>query len=254
MNLSINEFSKRTGLPPSKLRFYDKKRLLVPFVRLENGYRAYAFDQIYQAKMIDSLRQAGISIQDIKQYFTVNDQEKKKILDRWREDLNKRTEVLLAAQKFIGGINVENPQQTLLLSNWETEKYFVWQRVHSQRQPNPFQKHFTTAKSQLEKLGVTCSEQVYVKTEMITEDKIIGEIGFEVLNNSLTGDHKDFRIEKVSPTLFAVLQDCRPEDALFCFSYIQVIIRYGFQPIGSKLERYSNIDASTFDYLIPVVK
>ncbi|WP_243356417.1 MerR family transcriptional regulator [Bacillus litorisediminis] len=64
MLFTIQEFSKKTGLPPSKLRFYDKKGVLMPSTRLENGYRAYSADQIHLAKMIDSLRQADISIED----------------------------------------------------------------------------------------------------------------------------------------------------------------------------------------------
>lgn len=46
MGMKINEFSERTGLPPSTLRFYDQKRLLEPKQRLENGYRIYTDDQV----------------------------------------------------------------------------------------------------------------------------------------------------------------------------------------------------------------
>ncbi|WP_042470238.1 helix-turn-helix domain-containing protein [Bacillus ndiopicus] len=252
MYLTIQEFSKRTGLPPSRLRFYDKKGLIQPTARLENGYRAYSVDQVHLAKMIDSLRQADISIPDIKLYSVASEKEKKILLDKWKKDLNRRIDVLLAAKKYIGGINVENPQ-TLLLSKWETAKSFVWQRFEADRSPHPFRQHFITAKCLLEEQGIQCSNQIYLKNESITKDKIIGEIGFEVSNDYEMKDNKLFRYEQFPPTLFAILQDCKAEDAFLCFSYIQVIIRYGFQPAGAKIERYSSIDDDSFDYLIPLV-
>ncbi|MEN2767865.1 MerR family transcriptional regulator [Ornithinibacillus xuwenensis] len=252
MYLTIKDFSNKTGLPPSKLRFYDKKGLLEPSVRLDNGYRAYSVEQIHLAKMIDSLRQADIPIQDIKLYCTVNEQEKKRILQTWKVDLDRRMEVLLAAQKYIGGINVENPQ-TLLLSKWEKEKHLVWQRFEVERKPHPFHAYFRSAKDHLEKHGIECSNQVYIKTDTITDEKIIGEIGFEAIKTIQKMNDESFRFEVVPPTLFAVLQECKADDAFLCFSYIQVVIRYGFQPAGTKLERYSNLSAETFDYLIPLV-
>ncbi|MGD6831120.1 hypothetical protein ACQCT5_03085 [Sutcliffiella halmapala] len=102
--------------------------------------------------------------------------------------------------------------------------------------------------------GIPCSEQVYLRTEKVTEEKIIGEVGFEVSNSAQLKNIENIRYEKVPPTLFAVMQDCRADDAFLCFSYIQVVIRYGFQPAGSKMERYQNLESDTFDYLIPLVK
>ncbi|WP_456276391.1 MerR family transcriptional regulator [Bacillus sp. AK128] len=251
MHFTIQEFSKKTGLPPSKLRFYDKKGLIQP-TRLENGYRVYSQEQIHIAKMIDSLRQADIAIQDIKQYSAANSQEKKTLIDKWNEDLNKKLDVLLAAKKFIGGIQVENPQ-TLLLSKWETPKCLVWQRFEANKSPHPFREHFLTAKHLLEEQGLQSSNEVYLKYETIIKDKVVGEVGFEVLNHFQETGNERFRYEEFPPTLFAVLKDCSADHAFLCFSYIQVVIRYGFQPKGTKIERYSDIDDYTFDYLIPLV-
>ena len=253
MLFTIQEFSKKTGLPPSKLRFYDKKGVLMPSTRLENGYRAYSADQIHLAKMIDSLRQADISIEDIKHYTEADEQDRKTMLERWKKDLDKKMEVLLAARKYVGGIQAENAQ-TLLLSKWEKEKSFIWQTVEADRSPHPFKEHFKYAKSLLEKQGVPCSEQAYLKNERINGNKIIAELGFELEGSFHLSENDSLRYERFPPTLFAVLQDCRADNAFLCFSYIQLVIRYGFQPAGDKIQRYSNIDADTFDYLIPLVK
>lgn len=252
MHLTIQEFSKRTGLPPSKLRFYDKKELLQP-IRLENGYRAYSIDQIHLAKMIDSLRQVDIAISDIKHYSMVDEQEKKVMLERWKKELDHRMQVLLAARKYVGGIQVEN-SKTILLSKWEKEKHFIWQTFEVERNPHPFQNYFQTARNRIENFGVSCSEEVYVKIVKLTTDTIIGEIGFEVRAPIHSLDNDTFQYERIPPTLFAVKQDCRADDAFLCFSYIEVVIRYGFQPKEYKLERYPHVDAEVFDYLIPLVQ
>lgn len=64
MSLTIGHFSEKTGLSPSTLRFYDRKKLLVPNCRLENGYRAYSEEQIPDAIMIHSLRNADVQINE----------------------------------------------------------------------------------------------------------------------------------------------------------------------------------------------
>ncbi|MBS4171743.1 MerR family transcriptional regulator [Bacillus sp. FJAT-49736] len=253
MHLTIQEFSKRTGLPPSKLRFYDKKGLLQPSTRLENGYRAYSIDQIDLAKMIDSLRNADISIKEIQLYCDADEQKKRKMLERWKKEIDKRMEVLHAAKKYVGGINVEN-NQTILLSKWEKEKCIVWQRFESERGPHPFREHFLTARNYLENIVTLCSEDIYVKTEQITKNKIIGEVGFAVDGSMDLKENECMRLERIPPGLYAVMQDCRADDAFLCFSYIQMVIRFGFQPAGNKMERYSNIDSEIFDYLIPLIQ
>lgn len=251
MHFTIQEFSKRTGLPPSKLRFYDKKRLLEPSMRLENGYRAYTPDQVHLAKMIDSLRQADIAIKDIKQYCGANEQQKRVMLELWKNDLDKRMKAISAARKYVGGIKASNTQ-TLLLSKWEKEKFLAWQRFEADRTPHPFKQSFTIAKQQLN--GQVTSDVVYVKTEAITSNRITGEVGFEVDPNFFIEESSNIKLERVPPTLFAVLENCRADDAFLCFSYIQIVIRYGFKPADYKLERYANVDADSYDFLIPLVR
>ncbi|GEN13162.1 MerR family regulatory protein [Myxococcus fulvus] len=48
--LSISQFSKRCGISASALRFYERKGLLVPVERQENGYRAYSPQQVVEAR------------------------------------------------------------------------------------------------------------------------------------------------------------------------------------------------------------
>ncbi|WP_047983199.1 helix-turn-helix domain-containing protein [Ornithinibacillus californiensis] len=252
MHFTIKDFSEKTGIPPSKLRFYDKKGILQPSNRLENGYRAYSTEQVYTAKMIDSLRSANISIQDIKRYNDADLPTKNSMLDRWRVELDNQIKVLHTASKYLGGMN-PNQTPTILLTKWEKPKTIVWQEYVVPRVPEPFKAYFAKAKNVLEKKGIPHSVKIYVRTKHIKEDKIIGEIGFEVSGSHFKNE-EELTYESIPPTLFAVMENCRSDDAFLCFSYMQMVVRYGFQPDGSKIERYANIEAETFDYLIPLVK
>lgn len=67
MLFSISDFSHLSGLPAQTLRFYHSEGLLVPeSVDDHTRYRSYAADQVEQALLITTLRQAGLSIRDVR--------------------------------------------------------------------------------------------------------------------------------------------------------------------------------------------
>lgn len=68
-HMTISEFSKVTGIKPENLRYYHKIKLLSPEYRGENGYRYYTRSQLNTAYLIISLREIGISIDEIKDYI-----------------------------------------------------------------------------------------------------------------------------------------------------------------------------------------
>ena len=64
--MPIGEFSERTGLSPNRLRSYAAGGLLVPAaVDSASGYRYYSPGQVREAKVIDTLREAGMPLADI---------------------------------------------------------------------------------------------------------------------------------------------------------------------------------------------
>ncbi len=68
--LSIGEISSLFGLSVQTLHYYDRIHLFEPAVRdLQNNYRRYRFDQVYQLASIRYLRKMGCSVQDIKQFL-----------------------------------------------------------------------------------------------------------------------------------------------------------------------------------------
>ena len=64
--MSIGEFSERSGLSAKRLRSYAASGLLVPAaVDSASGYRYYSPGQLREAKVIDTLREAGMPLADI---------------------------------------------------------------------------------------------------------------------------------------------------------------------------------------------
>ncbi len=66
---SISQFSKLTGIPKQTLQFYDNKGIFSPATRLDNGYRYYEADQYDSIDIIYALKEAGLSLSDIKAYL-----------------------------------------------------------------------------------------------------------------------------------------------------------------------------------------
>jgi PPM family protein phosphatase len=65
--MPIGEFSERSGLSQKRLRSYAAEGLLVPAaVDPASGYRYYSPGQMHDAQVIDALRQAGLSLADIR--------------------------------------------------------------------------------------------------------------------------------------------------------------------------------------------
>ncbi|MFF2062253.1 MerR family transcriptional regulator [Streptomyces sp. NPDC058200] len=64
--LSISAFARRVGLAPSALRFYDDCRVLRPArVDAATGYRSYTPDQETRARLLRSLREAGLPLAEV---------------------------------------------------------------------------------------------------------------------------------------------------------------------------------------------
>lgn len=63
--LSIGEFAKLTGIPRSKLIYYDEIGLFTPADRGENNYRYYSLSQIIIAGFINDMASFGVPLKDL---------------------------------------------------------------------------------------------------------------------------------------------------------------------------------------------
>jgi DNA-binding transcriptional MerR regulator len=64
--MNIRQFSLKHGLSLDTLRFYEKRKLLIPD-RLVNGYRSYQYIHEKKVKLIICLKSIGFSLEEIKQ-------------------------------------------------------------------------------------------------------------------------------------------------------------------------------------------
>jgi len=62
---SIGEVAKILNISTSKLRYYDKNDIISPEIRKENGYRYYSESQLWKLNNIRSLRNLGVSLNEI---------------------------------------------------------------------------------------------------------------------------------------------------------------------------------------------
>lgn len=69
MQYSITEASRKTGISPSAIRFYEEKGLLLPIGRKASGVRYFSDDDIERLTFITELKAAGLSIADIHECF-----------------------------------------------------------------------------------------------------------------------------------------------------------------------------------------
>lgn len=65
----IGELAKETGLTVRTLRYYDQIGLLTPSRRMDNGYRLYNEEDIKRLQQILSLRQIGLTLDQIQSSF-----------------------------------------------------------------------------------------------------------------------------------------------------------------------------------------
>lgn len=65
--MTIGEMSKKTSLPESTLRYYEKKKLLI-VERDKHGRRVYSESDVEWIKFIQRLKETGMLLKDIQHY------------------------------------------------------------------------------------------------------------------------------------------------------------------------------------------
>ncbi len=97
----IGEFSTLSKTTIKTLRYYEKEELLIPtFVDEQTGYRFYETYQLLDLAKIISLRQIGMSIEDIKKIL--KDKKLSEMLNKRKKELEKE---LINCDKQLSRIN-----------------------------------------------------------------------------------------------------------------------------------------------------
>jgi len=69
----IGVLSKRTGLKPTAIRFYEANGVLPPPTRLSSGYRDYTAEDEERIQFLMRLRRVGLSVADLRSLVTLRD-------------------------------------------------------------------------------------------------------------------------------------------------------------------------------------
>ncbi|MED5526464.1 MAG: MerR family transcriptional regulator [Pseudomonadota bacterium] len=64
--MNIGELAERTGLAPSRIRFYERIGLFKLVKRKANGYRSYPPEAVQALHLISSAQQAGFSLDELR--------------------------------------------------------------------------------------------------------------------------------------------------------------------------------------------
>ncbi len=115
MYYSIGTFSKLTRTTIAALRFYDKEGIFKPAYTDENtGYRYYLSSQLSELQEIISLRQIGMSVEQIKDII-MHDQKKER-LEKYRLDLeNKISELCMQLNRLKLMNNDQSPYDVTIV-------------------------------------------------------------------------------------------------------------------------------------------
>ncbi|GAA0075809.1 MerR family transcriptional regulator [Clostridium sp. CTA-5] len=108
MNYSIGEISKMLNISISALRYYDKEGLLPLVNRTSGNIRVFDDTDIECLRMIECLKNTGVPLKDIKQFFEWCEEGDSTIDLRYELFLNqkKKTEQKIATlQKALHSIN-----------------------------------------------------------------------------------------------------------------------------------------------------
>lgn len=94
--LTVGEVSRRSGVPVSAIRFYEKKGL-ISSVRSSANQRRFRRDVLRRISVIKAAQHLGIPLATIREAFgalpqgrTPNDSDWARLADRWRAELDDR--------------------------------------------------------------------------------------------------------------------------------------------------------------------
>lgn len=135
----IKQFSRKTGISPEAIRYYERRGILPAPARAQNGYRAYTEDNVERLNFVRRARQLDFSLDNIAEILAFRDRhtppciyvldliESKiaEVQSRIRELEQLRDELAIlreAGQRLQQGISDQSVCQILETSVYQQEK------------------------------------------------------------------------------------------------------------------------------------
>jgi len=139
---TIKHLSKEFKLSRSTLLYYDDIGLLKPIQRTENNYRMYSEEDINRLRKICTLREAGITLDQIKEVLQADDKECD-VLTNKLNMINSEIRNLRIQQKFITELlKAKNHTQAKMLMDKDSFKSILTSIGFDEKQLKEFHKQF----------------------------------------------------------------------------------------------------------------
>lgn len=171
--MTIKVFSLKTGIPDSTLRYYETKKLLQPKRDEESGYRLYGEEQVQTAKVIASLRKAGIPVHDIQSFLQANKSKQNEMKRKWITVLKERREQLDLSIHYL---EASQNKEAFYLFERAAER-IIW--FEAEGPSGEFKEKMLQRLNELKRQGFTI-QNIYLKTISATVSLVKAEIGFGI--------------------------------------------------------------------------
>ena len=135
-HMRVGELAKKAGISINALRYYHKEGLLSPSSKSEGGYRLYNDQDMVRLIQIQTLKELGFTLSEIKKHLTTLDNPADMVtaLTEHETAIEKRIEILLDSLKAIHALKVEVEQmQTMdfkryadILANLQMKNENYW--------------------------------------------------------------------------------------------------------------------------------
>lgn len=243
--MSIDAFSKRTGIAKSALRYYESKSLLHPKRDEVNGYRYYSHNDIETVKLISSLRLAGIPIKDIQRYLRETEQNRSLMMEKWVKTLKQKHQLLSTSLRYLEG--KQSDKQIFLLEK-EFEK-IIW--FEEEAEVGKFGAHFKKRKEELKERNIPIING-YLKY-LSGGEMIKALIGFGVPEYT---DIKNIGLVEDMPSCVCIAIPFTSEFSQIHKGYQKLMsyaVEHDFVPTGPIIEWYRDHHLEEVDLILPVI-
>lgn len=225
--------------------------MIVPAKRLENGYRQYTESQVETAQLVNSLRQADVSIVAIRTFLQASPEDKERLLEEWRNKAAVKLLSLQIANQYLCGIDSRTKRMHLV--HWEAPTEMLWFPLDRTCADGQWMAAVQAVYRKVKEPKTVLERSGYVRFgETPAAEGDAGgvrlEVGFITAQRSRVPDGA--RLETMPQTLFVTL-DCRWDMPFSCKPILSLIQRFGFQSAGEPLRKVAAEGGYTL--MVPVM-
>ncbi|MGG2107575.1 MerR family transcriptional regulator [Lysinibacillus pakistanensis] len=248
--MTIHEFSERTGIAKSTLRFYETKNLLLPEERSLNGYRVYADSQIATVKLISTLRLADVPINEIQHYLQEqNEAVRQEMMQKWIQHIKRKRDLLDISLRYLESDSI---REDIYLIDKNDEK-IIWYTAKSTT--GKFGASFAQRANELKQLNIRIKS--YYLNYLSGQDEIKAQIGFGVPVDTNLNIHIDCDFIEHMPACICLALPFKEHMSTIKDGYIKLLqyaLQHKWVPTRSILEWYRGDDFTQLDLLLPVIQ